>query len=104
MIFGAIIEFAVGAACIILGLLIWKKQKINVIHEYHYQNVKAEDIPAYTRLMGIGQLIIGIGISVTGVLNLFELAQWWMPLTAGFIAGLAVINRAQLKYNGSWFS
>ncbi|MBO4354521.1 MAG: DUF3784 domain-containing protein [Clostridia bacterium] len=104
MLVGVIVEAAVGAVIVTLGVLIWAKQKISLIHEYHYKNVKAEDVPAYTRLVGIGLIIIGAGIVATGVLNFFHSTLWWVPLAAGFVAGLIVMNAAQQKYNGSWFS
>ena len=63
--------------------------------------MKKEDIPAYTKQMGIGLIITGAGICVTGLLNLADSSVWWVPLVAGFILGLAVIYRAQKKYNGS---
>lgn len=66
MIIGVIVDLAVGLLCIILGLMLWKKQKISLIHSYHYKNVKKEDVPAYTRLMGIGLILIGVGICITG--------------------------------------
>lgn len=49
-------------------------------------------------------ILIGVGICVTGLLNLFESAFWWIPMIAGFASGLAVLSAAQIKYNGSWFS
>ncbi len=101
MIIGAIIELAVGAACIILGVLLWKKQKLSVLHDYHYAHVRKEDIPAYARQMGIGLILIGAGVILTGVLNLVESSLWWIPLAAGFAAGIIVLYRAQKKYNGS---
>ena len=104
MLVGVIVEAAVGAVIVTLGVLIWAKQKISLIHEYHYKNVKAEDVPAYTRLVGTGLIIIGAGIVATGVLNFFYSTLWWVPLAAGCVAGLIVMNAAQQKYNGSWFS
>ncbi len=104
MIIGVIVDFAVGLLCIILGLMLWKKQKISLIHSYHYKNVKKEDVPAYTRLMGIGLILIGVGICITGVLNLLYSSLWWIPLLAGFVMGFIIMNKAQKKYNGSWFS
>ncbi len=101
MILGVIIELAVGAICIVLGMLLWKKQKVSVLHDYHYKNVKEEDLPAYTRQMGIGLIVIGAGINITGLLNLVKSSLWWIPLLAGFILGIAVIYMAQKKYNGS---
>lgn len=48
MIIGCIIDFAVGLFCIIIGLMVWKKQKLTLLHDYHYKHVKRADIPAYT--------------------------------------------------------
>ncbi len=104
MIIGVIVDFAVGLLCIILGLMLWKKQKISLIHSYHYKNVKKEYVPAYTRLMGIGLILIGVGICITGVLNLLYSSLWWVPLLVGFVMGFIIMNKSQKKYNGSWFS
>ena len=46
MVFGVVVDIAVGLVCIVLGFLIWKREKINFLHDYHYKNVKEEDIPA----------------------------------------------------------
>ena len=101
MILGAIIEFVVGVICIVMGVLLWKKQKVSILHDYHYKHVKKLDIPAYTRQMGIGLIIIGAGIIITGLLNLAYSSLWWIPLLAGFVIGLVIIILAQKKYNGS---
>lgn len=101
MIFGAIVEFAVGAMCIVMGVLLWKKQKLSLLHDYHYQHVKEEDIPAYARRMGLGIIAIGAGIAVTGVLELCLSPLWWVPLAAGFAVGIVILIAAQKKYNGS---
>ena len=104
MVFGFIVELAVGLLCVVLGLVIWIKRKVSLVHTYHYKNVKQEDFPAYARLLGIGQILMGIGICVTGLLNLLKSALWWIPMAVGFVAGFLVMNKAQKKYNGSWFS
>ena len=103
MIVGVVVELAVAVACLVLGLLLWTKQKVSVLHDYHYKNVKREDIPAYARQIGIGLMIIGVGIGVTGILNLLYSAFWWVPLVLGFVIGIIVIIKAQKKYNGSVF-
>ena len=101
MIFGSIIEMAVGALCIVLGLLIWLKRKVSLLHSYHYKNVKEEDLPVYCRLAGIALMLIGVGIIVAGVLNLFYLSLWWVPLVVGFTVGFSIFIYAQKNYNGS---
>ena len=104
MVVGFVIELAVGTLCIVLGSVIWKKQKVSLVNDYHYKNVKEDDIPAYTRLLGIGLILIGAGICAAGCFNLKESSLWWIPMLIGFAAGLLVMNKAQKKYNGSWFS
>ena len=42
----------IGAILVIIGLILWKKQKISLIHDYHYTKVKTEDIKPYTEAMG----------------------------------------------------
>ena len=103
MIVGCAAEWAVSLLLIVMGLLLWKKQKISLLHSYHYQNVKKENIRAYCRQMGIGLIIMGAGIGITGFLHLLCCSVWWISLTAGFAAGFAVMHCAQMKYNGAWF-
>ena len=104
MILGVLIELIVGTICIVLGVLLWKKQMLSILHDYHYRNVKKDDIPAYTRKMGTGLIIIGAGIIITGLLDILCPCIWWIPLLIGFVSGLCVIYKAQKKYNGSVFS
>ncbi len=99
MIFGILIDLIVGTACIAFGLLIWKKQKISLLHDYHYRNVKQEDLPAFSRQMGIGLILVGTGIFVTGLLESAYSSFWWVPLTAGLFLGLTVIFQALNRFN-----
>ena len=103
MIFGFVTELAVGLLCIVLGLIIWFKQKVSLIQEYHYKNVKEADKPAYARLVGVSLILIGAGVCATGAFNLARSRFWWVPLVLGFLAGFIVMNKAQKTYNGSWF-
>ena len=103
MLFGTLIEFAVGTVCIVLGSLLWKKQKVSLVHDYNCRNVREEDIPAYTRQVGQGLIVIGAGLLVTGVLDMFCSPLWWIPFSAGFLLGMILIGKAQKKYNGSVF-
>lgn len=101
MLIAVIVEFAVGALCLALGLLLWQKQMLCLLHEYHYRHVKQEDLPAYTRMLGIGLCLLGLGIVASGLLMLAESPLWWIPLLAGFVLGLGAMFRAQKRYNGS---
>ena len=105
MLVDFIVCMLVGLLCVVLGLLLWKKQMITLVHEYHYKNVQKSDMPAYTRLVGIGLLLIGVGTCLTGIINLmFHTGAGWIAFGAGFVLGIGLMNKAQRKYNGSWFS
>ena len=66
--------------------------------------MKKEDIPAYSRQMGMGLIVIGTGIFMTGLFSLVNSSLWWIPLVAGFVLGIIILYRAQKKYNGSVMS
>ena len=105
MIIELVTYIGVGILCLIFAFLLIKKQKINLIHDYHHKNVIKEDVPAYTKKMGIGRLLIGAGCVVTGIINFFTKKQFGIAaLVICSLAGFVVTHKAQKKYNGSWFS
>ena len=105
MLFGMIVFLAVGLLCLVFGLLLWKKRRISLVHDYHTRKVKEADVPAYTRLLGFGLLATGAGCILTGVVALgLEEPLGWIAFPAGFLVGLALILRAQKKYIGGVFS
>lgn len=104
-----IVEFCItlpiGLLCIVLGLVVWLRQKIDLIHAYHCRRVKPEDVRAYTRLWGIALVILGVCICAVGVVNwLLATEIGWSFMAVGFLVGGLLGNHAQKKYNGSWFS
>ena len=76
MIVGFVVCMIVGLLCVVLGLLLWKKQMISLVHDYHHKNVQKSDVPAYTRLMGIGLLLIGIGGDRASPDRYWDLFHW----------------------------
>lgn len=103
---GILIFFVViGLLFIIQGILIWKKEKINLIHSYHYQNVSKKDRKIYTQYIGKAIILIGFGILATGTINyLTERAYGWILFGLTFIVSLGIIYYAQKKYNEGMFS
>ncbi len=95
---------AVGAVLIVFGILTWKKQTMAFLHSYHYKNVKAEEIPAYTKRMGIGQIIIGTAFCLAALLRFFsKRTASWVVFIVGLATGLVFILKAQSRHNGSLF-
>ena len=100
MIFSIIVMDLVGLLCIIMGLLIWKKQKIELLHDYHRSKVTDADKPAFCRLSGWGLLCIGAGIGIAAVAFAITESLWsFLGFGLGFVPGLALLVYAGNKYN-----
>ena len=100
MLFACILVAAIGIVCAVLGLLLWKKEKIGLLHDYHYDNVAAEDRKAFCALSGIGVLVLGISLLTTAVLlAVTEHPASFLAFAAGFAAGLGLLIDAGRKYN-----
>ena len=98
--FGAIIVGVVGLVCVFFGYLIWMKQKIGLLHDYHYNKVSDADKKAFCTLMGIGVMLIGVGLLVTAViLAVVKILLSFLAFAVGFAAGLALLIYAGRKYN-----
>ena len=52
MLLELIVLSIIGIIFLIVGWSIWKREKINLIHDYHYKNVAEADKKEYTALMG----------------------------------------------------
>ena len=53
MLAGSIIVGFVGFVLIILGYMVWKKEKISLFHDDHYDRVSEEDKKAFCTISGI---------------------------------------------------
>ncbi len=102
--FELIFLLIIGSIFFYLGWEIWKREKISLIHDYHYRKVKDTDIKAYTTQMGKAHLFIGTGIILTGIIDFFTntLYGWWI-FGIAFCIGLVIIIHAQIKYNHGIF-
>lgn len=84
-----ILLLTIGIVFLVIGWLIWKKEKITLIHSYHYNKVSDTNKRAYTALVGKGTLIIGTGIIVTGIIDLITQTGWgWIVFGVSFFVGL----------------
>ncbi|MDD6194277.1 MAG: DUF3784 domain-containing protein [Lachnospiraceae bacterium] len=96
----AIIVGIIGILLVVLGWLLWKRQKISLLHSYHYDQVSEEDKKLFCTISGIGVFFIGIGAILTAVIiGITESAWSFFAFAIGFIVGLAMLIYAGLKYN-----
>ncbi len=97
---GSIITGVVGTDFVILGYLIWKKERISLLHGYHYDKVSDEDKKAFCSVSGQGVLLIGISLLITAVVIGITDSVWsFVAFAVGFAVGLAMLIYASIKYN-----
>ena len=99
-IIGFLIFFGVGVLFVVLGALAWKKEKINLFHDYHVDKVSEENKQAFCKLAGIGLIVSGAGMILTAViLTITDSVYSLLGFAVGFAVGLAMMLTAIKKYN-----
>lgn len=100
MVVVAIFVGVLGIVFIVMGCLMWKREKVHLLHDYHYDKVLAKDKKAFCAISGWGVMSIGIGLMITAVIVGITDSAWsFMALLVGFIVGLSLLIYAGLKYN-----
>ena len=80
--------------------LLWKKEMITLLHDYHVDKVSPENRTAFCKLSGIGLIVIGLGLLITAVLlGITDSAYSFICFGVGFAAGLFALIAAGMKYN-----
>ena len=100
----------VGILICVIGI-INMTGNIASLHWYHRRRVSEEDRKPFGKLVGLGTLIIGVGLSVFGTLNFIssktQLALLALIGTAVLVVfvvlGLALTFYAMIKYNKGIF-
>ena len=100
----------IGVICIILGIS-HKKGNISALHSYHTKRVSKEDILPFGKLVGLGTIIIGIALILTGGLFfasdalrqsvLYVVGN--VVLIVGLVVGVGICFYAMIKYNKGIF-
>ena len=100
MLFAVILVGVIGAACVVIGYLLWKKERITLLHDYHYDQVKETDKKAFCTLSGKGMLWIGAGLLTAAVLLYLTNSAWsFLAFAVGFGIGISLLIFAGKKYN-----
>lgn len=96
----AIIVAMIGIIFVILGYLVCKKEKITLLHSYHYEKVSPGSKKAFCKISGFGIISIGIGLLVTAIIiGITDSALSFIAFTVGFVVGLVLLIYAGIKYN-----
>ena len=93
----AIIFLALGALMLYFAVEIGMRRRIAFLHDYHYQNMKEED-------MGVGLAVVGICFVSSAVILSCQKVLFLPVLFGGLLPGIGVMLYAQYRYNGGIFS
>ena len=98
-----VVAIGIGVLALIfiyLGWLIWKKEKITLLHSYHYDKVSPSNKKLFCKISGWGVLLIGIGLLVTAIMiGITDSALSFIAFALGFVVGLVLMIYAGVKYN-----
>lgn len=108
--FEAILPIILGAIISVMGI-INMRGNISTIHWYHRKRVAEADKKKFGFLVGLGTLIIGVGVSVMGVLLMIcKLTEVYVFEVVGtvitvvsVVMGLVLSFYAMIKYNKGIF-
>ena len=105
-----ILTIIIGIVIIIIGCFTMKGN-VSLIHSYHTKRVKKEDIKRFSKLMGIGTIIVGNGIIIKEILsiinvvninlNLIHVGDFIMIIS--LVLGISFMLYALFKYNKGIF-
>ena len=99
-----------GVILIVLGIMNMKGN-ISSLHWYHRQRVTEEDRKPFGKLVGLGTLIIGIALVISGILfwiSEVTATELWLIVgcvitVVGIVVGLVLSFYAIIKYNKGIF-
>ena len=98
-----VVAIGIGVLALIfiyLGWLIWKKEKITLLHSYHYDKVSPSNKKLFCKISGWGVLLIGFGLLVTAIMiGITDSALSFIVFALGFVVGLVLLIYAGVKYN-----
>ncbi|MBQ9909942.1 MAG: DUF3784 domain-containing protein [Lachnospiraceae bacterium] len=99
-IIGTAVTGCTGILLIVLGMLIYKKQMISLMHDYHVDKVSRENRAAFCRLSGLGLILTGIGAVIAAAFfAVTESAYSFLAFAAGLVPGIGILIAAGRKYN-----
>ena len=77
MIVVSLIVGLIGVIFLILGYMVWKKEKISLFHDYHYDKVSEEDKTAFCTISGARLIRIKNEVAI-GFENRYHVSKLWI--------------------------
>ena len=80
------------------------KGNVSLVHSYHKRKIKQENLMSYSKTMGVGMLICGLGCLMNLLARLFHLfILGKIGVVIGLVVGIVMMIYAQMKYNHGIF-
>ena len=99
-IIGVLTTGGVGVLLVVLGVLLWKKEMITLLHDYHADKVSQDDKKAFCKLSGIGLIVSGAGLVLSAILLGITDSAWsFLCFAVSFPVGLGMLIAAGKRYN-----
>ena len=96
-------QLGLGAIIVALGIFNLRGN-IGSIHWYNRRKVTKENQLPYCRCVGLGTLIVGLSMIISGIVQAFAgMEVGGIIIIVGFMFGLSLIVYAQFKYNKGIF-
>lgn len=98
--FAAIFIGLISVIFIIVGFLVWRTEKISLLHNYHYNKVSDKNKNDFCKLSGLGVIMVGLGLLITAIIIGITDSIWsFIAFIVGFVSGLLLLICAEKKYN-----
>ena len=111
MVSGCLFSIFVGVVCILIGIKNLSGN-IAILHSYRKYKVAKHNVAPFSKIIGIGNIIIGSSAFAFGILmgvNIFLLEEIILfiggaLMVVGTFSGLALCSYGALKYNRGIFN
>ena len=95
---------AMGVFLLVVGIVIWAGKKIDLIHGEEAHKVAEYDIVPYSRLMGIGVIILALAVEGYGIISAVEsippYLHWIIVGSVGAVGIIVMIIAHKKYFNG----
>ena len=107
---GYVTAIIVGIVCIVIGIMNMMGN-ISTLHAYHRARVKEEDRIPFGKMVGLGTIILGAGVTLFGILTMLGdllaiealIIAATVVMIVAIVVGMIITFAAMKKYNGGIF-
>lgn len=93
-----------GLILMVISYFIGYKGKVELLHSYHYKKTSPDNVKIFTRKIGLGLFVIGLGMLVTSIIGLLGYERLGVGIgISSAVVGVVFLIYVTIKYNGSLY-